>query len=107
MLQHKEPVDLVIATGETHSVREFAEKTFAELGIEIVWKGKGVDEKGYDSKTNKCIIEIDAKYVRPTEVDIRQGDPSKAKSLLGWAPKTGFDELVKIMVKADYDSLKK
>lgn len=107
MLQHDKPDDFVIATGEAHSVREFAELAFKELGIEIVWKGKGVDEKGYDKKTNKCIIEIDPRYFRPTEVDYLLGDFSKAKRVLGWSPKVKFEELIKIMVKADYDRFSK
>ena len=102
MLQHDSPEDFVIATGEQHTVREFVEKAFNVLDIRITWKGKGVQEKGIDSKTGKVIIEIDPKYYRPTEVETLLGDPTKAKKILGWNPnETSFDELVKIMVKND------
>ena len=104
MLQQKEPDDYIIATGETHSVREFAEETAKYLGFDLVWKGKGLKEKGIDKKTGKIIIEIDPRYFRPAEVDILQGDYSKAKKKLGWKPKVKFKELVKIMAKADYDN---
>lgn len=103
ILQHKVADDFVLATGETHSVKEFIELTFKELDINIVWKGKGVDEKGYDAKTNKCIVAVDPKYFRPTEVDLLLGDPTKAKNELGWTPTTKFEELVKMMVRADFD----
>lgn len=106
ILQHKKPDDFVLATGETHSVREFIELAFKELDIEIVWKGKGVDEKGYDKKTNKCLIEIDPKYFRPTEVDLLLGDPTKANRELGWYPKTKFQDLVKMMVNSDFELYK-
>ena len=101
MLQQKKPEDYVIATGVTHTVREFAELAFKEVGIELGWKGRGVHEKGYDSKSGKIIIEVDPRYFRPAEVDILLGDPTKAKSNLGWKPKMSFKELVKIMVEAD------
>lgn len=101
MLQTDKPDDYVLATGETHSVREFVELTFKELGINIIWKGKGVDEKGYDKSTDKCLIEIDPRYFRPTEVDLLLGDPSKAKNKLNWEPTTTFAELVKMMVESD------
>ena len=104
MLQQKEPDDYIIATGETHSVREFAEETAKYLGFDLVWKGKGLKEKGIDKKTGKTVIEIDPRYFRPAEVDILQGDYSKAKKKLGWKPKVKFKELVKIMAKADYDN---
>lgn len=106
MLQQDKPDDYVIATGETHSVREFVELAFNELGIEIVWEGNGIDEKGIDKKTGKIIIEIDPKYYRPTEVDLLIGDYSKAKKLLNWQPKTKFKDLVKLMVQADYNKIK-
>jgi GDPmannose 4,6-dehydratase len=102
MLQHDKPDDFVLATGIAHSVRECVETAFKELDIDIVWKGKGVDEKGYDRKTNKCIIEIDPRYFRPTEVDFLLGDSSKAKKILGWEPKTSFGDLIKMMVLSDY-----
>ncbi|MBK8982223.1 MAG: GDP-mannose 4,6-dehydratase [Ignavibacteria bacterium] len=101
MLQHDKPEDFVIATGETHSVREFIEVAFKEIGIEIEWKGKDENEKGLNSKTGEMVIEIDKNYFRPTEVDLLIGDPSKAKKILGWEPKVTFNELVKIMVEAD------
>lgn len=107
MLQLDEPTDLVIATGECHTVKEFVERSFEELGINIAWEGKGVNEKGYCKKTKKCVVEVDPKYFRPTEVDILLGDPSKAKKVINWESKTTFDELVKIMVQADYDLVKK
>lgn len=101
MLQQSEPEDYVIATGETRSVREFAEKVFARIGMPIAWKGTGVDEKGIDAKTGKIIIEIDPKYFRPTEVDLLLGDSSKAKQKLNWSPKVTFEGLVNMMVDAD------
>lgn len=102
MLQQDHPEDFVIATGEQHSVREFATIAAAELGIEIVWRGEGAEEKGYDSKTGKCIIEVDPRYFRPSEVETLLGDPAKAKQKLGWEPRTTFKELVIEMVRADY-----
>ena len=102
MLQHDTPEDFVIATGETHTVREFTTLAFKEVGIEIEWQGKGLDEKGIDKSTGKVLIEVDPKYFRPTEVEMLLGDPKKAKTLLGWSPtQTSFKELVKIMVKSD------
>ena len=101
MLQQETPEDYVIATGETHSVREFLESAGKALGIELVWEGKGVNEKGIDRNTGKTIVEIDPKYFRPAEVDLLIGDYSKAKNELGWEPKVTFDELVKIMVESD------
>ena len=103
MLQQEKPDDYILATNETHSVREFVEKTAKYLDIDLVWKEKGVKEKGIDRKTNQIIIEIDPRYFRPTEVDVLQGDYTKAKEKLGWEPKVKFDKLVEIMVKADYD----
>lgn len=102
MLQHDTPEDFVIATGETHTVREFATLAFKEVGIELEWQGEGVKEKGIDRSTGKVLVEVDPKYFRPTEVDLLLGDPTKAKNLLGWNPtKTSFEELVKIMVESD------
>lgn len=101
MLQHNEPDDFILATNETHSVREFVEEACKYLGFELEWKGKGEKEKGIDKKTGKTIIEIDPKYFRPAEVDILLGDYSKAKNKLGWEPETKFKELVKLMVEAD------
>lgn len=105
MLQQDEPDDYVIATGKTHSVREFAELAFREAGIDIEWQGTGVDEVGIDKSTSDVLIKIDPRYYRPTEVDILQGDPSKAKEKLGWAARVGFPELVKMMVEGDMGKL--
>ncbi len=107
MLQQDKPGDYVIATNETHTVREFCELTAKYFGYEIVWKGKGVKEKGVDKKTGKVLIEIDAHYFRPAEVDILLGDYSKAKKELGWKPKVLFKELVEIMAKADFEAEQK
>jgi GDPmannose 4,6-dehydratase len=103
MLQQPKPDDYVIATGETHTVREFIEKSF---GIALEWRGKDVGETGVDKASGKVIVRIDPKYFRPTEVDLLLGDPSKAKAALTWKPSVTFDELVAIMVKADYDKIK-
>jgi GDPmannose 4,6-dehydratase len=102
MLQQEKPRDYVIATGETHSVREFIEKAGEELGMKIKWKGKEVDEIGIDENTGKTIIKINPKYYRPTEVELLLGDPSKAKKELGWTAKIKFEELVKKMIKQDF-----
>lgn len=102
MLQNKTPEDFVIATGEQHSVRDFVERAFRVVNINIAWKGEGVEEVGFDKDTNQVLVEIDPKYYRPTEVDTLLGDPSKAKVKLGWNPnETSFEELVDIMVKHD------
>jgi GDPmannose 4,6-dehydratase len=100
MLQQEQPEDFVIATGVQFSVRDFVNAAAAELGIDIRWEGKGVDEKGYDAE-GKCIVQTDPRYFRPTEVETLLGDPSKAKQKLGWSPKTSFSELVKEMVQED------
>lgn len=107
ILQQEEPEDFVIATGETHSVREFAELAFREAGIELVWEGSGVEEKGIDIKTGKAVIEVDPRYFRPTEVELLLGDPTKAKQKLDWSPKTAFKDLVTEMVKADIESFRR
>lgn len=101
MLQQETPDDFVVATGEQHSVREFVELAAAEIGINVQWEGSGIDEKGYDAATGKCIIEIDPRYFRPTEVDSLLGDASKARDQLGWAPKTSFQSLVIEMMTED------
>jgi GDPmannose 4,6-dehydratase len=106
MLQQDEPDDLVIATGETHPVREFVELAFREVGIEIQWQGEGVDEVGLDRETGDVLIEVDPRYYRPTEVDILIGDPAKAKEKLGWEAKVGLRELVTMMVEGDIGKLK-
>ncbi|MFC2396521.1 MAG: GDP-mannose 4,6-dehydratase [Porphyromonas pasteri] len=102
MLQHDTPEDFVIATGEQHSVREFTERAFHEVGIDLRWEGEGVEERGIDIATGRVLIEVDPKYFRPAEVETLLGDPTKAKELLGWNPsKTSFEELVRIMVRHD------
>jgi GDPmannose 4,6-dehydratase len=101
MLQHSEPDDYVVATGQTYSVRLFAEKVFALLDMPLEWRGTGVHEKGIDSTTGSIIIEIDPKYFRPTEVDLLLGNPTKINRELKWKPKTSFEELVTMMVAAD------
>ncbi len=101
MLQQDEPDDYVIATGETHSVREFVELAFREVGVEIEWQGEGVDEVGLDNRTGKILIEIDPGYYRPTEVDILIGNPTKAKEKLGWEASVEFEKLVKMMLEND------
>ncbi|OQX25964.1 MAG: GDP-mannose 4,6-dehydratase [Desulfobacteraceae bacterium IS3] len=101
MLQQHEPDDYVVATGEAHSVREFVEKSFREVGIEIIWEGSGVDEVGKDAATGNILVLIEPRYFRPTEVEFLLGDPSKIKAKLGWNPRVSFDELVKMMIQED------
>ncbi len=101
MLQQDEARDYVIATGETHTVREFVDLAFAEVGITIEWQGEGVDEKGIDSKTGKTLVEIDPRYFRPAEVELLLGDPSKAERELGWRREVSFHDLVSGMVQYD------
>ncbi len=103
MLQQEKPDDYVVATNETHTVREFCELTAKYFGYDLVWQGKGVKEKGIDKKTGKVLIEIDPRYFRPAEVDVLLGDYSKAKKDLGWSPKTSFKELVRLMAEADFE----
>lgn len=105
MMQAEKPDDYVVATGETHSIREFVEKAFKVVGVDITWKGEGVDETGVDQK-GRVLVRVDPKYFRPTEVDLLLGDPSKAKKQLGWAPKVAFDDLVKEMVEKDIEMVK-
>ena len=108
MLQQEVPEDYVIATGEQHSVREFCELAFNEVGISIVWDGNNENEKGICKETGRILIEVDPNYYRPTEVETLLGDPSKAKNQLGWNPtRTSFEELVKIMVQHDLDYVKR
>ena len=95
MLQQEAPDDYVLATGETHTVREFIERAFAEVGRNVEWFGQGFDERGVDAKTGQVLIEIDRRYFRPTEVDFLLGDPSKARERLGWQHKISFAELVR------------
>lgn len=107
MLQAKNPDDYILATGETHTVREFIEKSAKILDINLIWQGQGIDEKGIDQDSGNIIIEIDKKYFRPAEVDFLLGDYSKAKKELGWEPTVKFDELVKIMIEEDLKQEKK
>lgn len=101
MLNQDKPDDYVIATGETHSVREFTELAFREANIDIEWEGEGVNEIGRDADSGKVLVEVDPMFYRPTEVDLLIGDPSKARERLGWKTKVSFEELVKMMVKSD------
>ena len=107
ILQHDRPEDFVLATGEAHSVREFLERAFAQVGRELVWKGEGLDEKGVDRRTGKLLVEIDPRYFRPLEVDYLLGDPSKAREQLGWRHTTTFHELVAEMVASDLDQVRR
>ena len=108
ILQQEKPDDFVIATGEYHTVREFATLAFEAVGIALEWQGEGVDEKGIDRKTGRVLVEVDPKYFRPAEVEQLLGDPSKAKAKLGWNPrKTSFEDLVKIMVEHDMKKVRK
>lgn len=107
ILQQPEPDDYVLATGETHTVREFVEHAFAEVGIDIGWEGSGVDEKGFDKKSGRILVEIDPRYFRPTEVDILLGDPAKAHKKLGWRHMVTFPQLVSEMVASDLTVMKK
>ena len=105
ILQQDEPDDYVLATGEMHSVREFVERAFAEVDIRIAWQGKGVDEKGIDAATGRVLVRIDPRYFRPTEVDLLIGDPTKARSKLGWRHTVSFETLVAEMVAADLETV--
>jgi len=107
MLQQDKPDNYVIATGETHSVREFIELAFKYAGIDIGWQGKGIDEKGIDKKTGKTLIEVSAEFLRPAEVNLLIGDASKAKKILHWQSRTKFEQLARIMVEADIKRMKK
>ena len=103
MLQQAAPDDYVVATGETRSVREFAEKVFARLDMPLEWQGEGMHEKGIDTKTGKIVIEVDSNYFRPAEVELLLGDPTKAQKKMGWKPKTDLDELVAMMADSDLE----
>ena len=107
MLQQDKPRDYVLATGETNSVKDFVDIAFKELNLDLEWEGEGLNEKGIEKNTGKERVLIDPDYYRPTEVEILKGDASKAKKELGWSPKVKFEELVSIMVKADYDKINK
>ena len=104
MLQQEKPQDLVIATGECHTVREFVELAFKEVNIEIKWRGSGINEKGYDASSNKILVEVDPVFFRPAEVELLWGDPSKAEKDLNWKRKISFKELVSCMVKYDLEN---
>ncbi len=106
MVQQDEPDDYVLATGETHTVREFVELAFYHVGRPIEWRGSGVDEKGYDPRTGKAVVEIDPRYFRPTEVDLLLGDPRKAHQRLGWRHRISFQDLVVEMVESDLAKVK-
>ena len=106
IVQHDKPEDFVLATGESHSVREFVELAFGHMGRTLAWSGKGVEEQGTDSETGEVLVRIDPRYFRPTEVDNLRGDPSKAKEVLGWEHRTSFSDLVRDMVEADLVTVK-
>lgn len=106
ILQQDKPQDYVLAMNETHTVREFVELAFAELGYEIEWQGSGVDEKGIDKNTGKVLVEVDPRYFRPAEVELLWGDSTKARTELGWEPKYSFMDLVKEMVQSDLEEMK-
>lgn len=105
ILQQDQPEDYVLATNETHTVREFVEKAFAETGVPIRWEGEGSNEKGYDAKTGKLLVDVSEQFYRPAEVELLWGDSTKAEHELGWRRKVGFDELVKMMVAADLEKI--
>ena len=107
MLQKEEPADYVIATGKTYTVREFVEKSFNCIGVEIEWKGKGISEVGIDSETGKVLVEIDERYFRPAEVELLHGNPEKAKLELGWQSKTTLDEMIEEMIVHDVELARK
>jgi len=107
MLQQDKPEDYVVATGETHTVREFADLSFKHTGVKLKWEGEGLDEKGIDKETGRILVEVDPKYFRPAEVDLLLGDPSKAKEKLDWKPEVTFEKLVQIMVEADLKAIEK
>lgn len=105
VLQQNKPEDFVLATGKTFSVRHFVELAFREVGVHVVWQGKGIEEKGLDAETKKILIEISPEFFRPTEVDILVGDASKAEQVLGWKPRTNLEDLVQLMVAADLEEV--
>jgi GDPmannose 4,6-dehydratase len=107
MLQQPKPDDYVLATGESHTVREFVERAFAHVGRTIEWKGRGIKERGIDAATGVTLVAIDARYFRPTEVDLLRGDARKARRKLGWRHRTSFEALVKEMVESDLDVIRR
>jgi GDPmannose 4,6-dehydratase len=106
MLQQERPGDYVVATGETHRVREFVELAFGEAGISIDWDGEGLNETGRNRADGKVLVRVNEAFYRPAEVDLLIGDPAKANAELGWTPNVGFSELVSMMVRSDLDSMK-
>lgn len=107
MLQTDEPEDFVVGTGETHSVREFCQAAFGEVGMHLVWQGEGVEEQGVDQRSGRTVVVVDPAYFRPAEVELLQADPRKISDRLGWRPRVGFAELVRLMVRNDLENLKK
>ncbi len=107
MLQHKSPDDYVVATGETHSIREFVDQAFKNIGIDIAWEGEGIEERGVNRKTGKILVEVSSEFFRPAEVNVLLGDSSKIRERLGWQPRTKFEDLVRIMVEADIKEMEK
>ena len=106
ILQHDVPEDFVLATGKNFTVRQFVDLTFKELGIELEWVDKGIDEKGIDKASGVIRVKVDPSYYRPTEVETLLGDATKAKEKLGWSPTTSFKELVKIMIESDLEKVR-
>ena len=106
IVQQDKPDDYVLATGETHTVREFCERAFAVVGKRIRWEGEGVNEVGLDAASGRALIKVDPRYFRPTEVDVLLGDPSKARAVLGWRHKVTFSELVSELVTSDLNALR-
>ena len=107
MMQLDKADDFVLATGETHTIREFAEITFKELDMDLEWQGEGINERGVEIKTGRTLVAVNPRYFRPTEVEMLIGDSSKAKETFGWEPKVKFEELAKIMAKADWKKVQK
>ena len=106
MLQQEKPEDFVVATGETHAVREFVELAFKEIGVKIQWRGSGVEEEGFNAQTGETLVRVDPRYFRPTEVELLLGNPAKANAKLGWKPKVLFPQLVSEMVQSDIELAK-
>lgn len=107
MLQQEQPEDYVIATGETHSVREFVELAFKNAGIDIIWRGTGLEEKGIDAASGKEIVHVDPRFFRPAEVDLLLGDPNKARGKLGWKSETSLEQLISMMVREDFKNVER
>jgi GDPmannose 4,6-dehydratase len=105
ILQQEQPDDYVLATGETTEVQQFVEWSFAEVGIQIIWKGEGLREEAYDTRTNRCLVKVDPRYFRPAEVDLLIGDPTKAHTILGWKHTTSVKDLCAEMVREDIKTI--